>query len=550
MLQLSRLPTRIAVHTARSTRVQSLTRWQPATAASPIGQRREITIRQLDVGKDQRERVVILGSGWAGFTLARALDKKKYQVVVVSPRSYFAFTPLLASTSVGTLEFRTALEPVRSRRTNVEFFQGWADDVDFKDKTVSIEEAVDDPFVGLALTTDRHAGETREQRAIEKQKYAEKGKLFDLTYDKLVVTVGCYSQTFGTPGVKENAFFLKDVGDARKIRNRLLECFEAAALPTTPDEIKKQLLNFAVVGGGPTGIEFSAELHDLINEDLIKVYPELIPFHQITVYDVAEKVLPMFDGKLAGYAMQKFKRRGINIKTSHHVEELRLGAPAERRSSLDASDYHLYTLKTKEEGEVGIGMCVWSTGLMQNPFVAQALDGVRKAPDNIQFLKPPSANTASPKDLQWNVKKHGRTGSIITDDRLRVKLIASSPGSEDTEAYHPDVFALGDCGTIEGTTYPATAQVASQQADWLAKRLNKGDMDKAGFTYKNLGTLAYIGNWDALFQGGAGGRLQGYIAWIVWRGAYITRTVSWRNKILVPVYWMVNWVFGRDISRF
>jgi NADH dehydrogenase len=64
----------------------------------------------------------------------------------VSPRSYFAFTPLLASTAVGTLEFRTALEPVRSRRTNVSFFQGWADDVDFKNKTITIEQAVDDPM--------------------------------------------------------------------------------------------------------------------------------------------------------------------------------------------------------------------------------------------------------------------------------------------------------------------------------------------------------------------------------------------------------------------
>lgn len=494
---------------------------------------------------------MVLGSGWAGFTVARSLDAKKYQAVVVSPRSYFAFTPLLASTSVGTLEFRTALEPVRSKRTNVQFFQGWADDVDFKTKTISVEEAVDDPTQGMALTTDRHAGETKEQRALEKQRDTEKGKVFDLTYDKLIVTVGCYSQTFGTPGVKDNAFFLKDVGDARKIRNRILACFEGAALPTTSDEMRRQLLHFAVVGGGPTGIEFSAELHDLINEDLAKIYPELIQFHKITVYDVAEKVLPMFDKKLAGYAMQKFKRRGIHIKTSHHVEELSPGAPVERSSSLDAKDYLLFTLKIREEGEVGVGMCVWSTGLMQNPFVAQALDGVREASSNIRLLDSSPSPPSSPKDIKWHVKKDKRSGSIITDDRLRVKLTSSNPNSNTTlEAYHPDVFALGDCGIIENTTYPATAQVASQKADWLAKRLNKGDMDKAGFTYKDLGTLAYIGNWDALFQGGKGGRLQGYIAWIIWRGAYITRTVSWRNKILVPIYWAVNWLFGRDISRF
>ena len=485
---------------------------------------------------------------------------------------------------------------MRSRRTKVDFFQGWADDVDFKNRTITIEEAVDDPKQGVALTTDRHAGETAEEREAEKKKEAKVGKLFDVEYDKLIVTVGCYSQTFGTPGVKEHAFFLKDVGDARRIRNRILACFEGAALPTTSIEMKKQLLNFAVVGGGPTGIEFSAELHDLINEDMKKLYPELVQYHKITVYDVAEKVLPMFDQKLAGYAMQKFKRKGIDIKTSHHVEELRPGAPAERSFSDDVDDYHLYTLKVKEEGEIGVGMCVWSTspfsflpplphstqkyeittltpppgtGLMQNPFVDHALSSVREAPTDLYL--PSSSSTSSPqsttpgKEVKWIVKKDSKSGSIITDDHLRVKLIPSTPGSTEEgaqevaqEATHPSVFALGDCGIIESTTYPATAQVASQKAFWLAKRLNDGSLSappspsSKGFTYRDLGTLAYIGNWNALFQGGGkwGGRLQGYVAWIIWRGAYLTRTVSWRNKVLVPVYWVVNWVFGRDVSRF
>ncbi|KAJ4398548.1 hypothetical protein N0V91_010120 [Didymella pomorum] len=483
-----------------------------------------------------RERVVVLGSGWAGFTVARQLDTKKYQTVVVSPRSYFAFTPLLASTAVGTLEFRTALEPVRSRRTKVEFVQGWADDVDFKNKTLTVEQAVDDPTQGLALTQDRHAGESQEERASHRQSDVEKGKTFDLTYDKLIVTVGCYSQTFGTPGVREHAFFLKDVGDARKIRNRLLACFEAAALPTTPEEMKKQLLNFAVVGGGPTGIEFSAELHDLINEDMARIYPELIRYHKITVYDVAEKVLPMFDEKLARYAMDKFKREGIDIKTKHHVEELSVGSPFERSNLESEKDFRLFTLKIKEEGELGVGMCVWSTGLMQNPFVHQALSNVRAVPNNLRLVES-AGDPSFAKDVAWKVKKDERSGSIITDDRLRLKVVPQGKNDKHVAAVVDDVFVLGDCGIIEGTRYPATAQVASQKSLWLAKRLNKQDLDKAGFKFKDLGTLAYIGNWDALFQGGKWGRLQGYIAWAIWRGAYLTRTVSWRNKILVPVYW-------------
>jgi NADH dehydrogenase len=496
-----------------------------------------------------RERVVVLGSGWAGYNVARQLDPKKYQTVLVSPRPYFAFTPLLASTAVGTLEFRTALEPVRSRRSDVGYFQGWADHVDFTNKTITIEEAVDDPNFGLSPIAE-HTAPSKAQREEHRKEQTQKGRVFDLTYDKLIVGVGCYSQTFGTPGVKEHAFFLKDIGDARNIRNRMLACFEAAALPTTTEEMRRILLNFAVVGGGPTGIEFSAELHDIIIEDLARFYPELIPLHKITVYDVAEKVLPMFDKKLASYAMKVFTREGIDIKTKHHVELLREGPPKEavEKGKVIDEQHICYTLKVKEEGEVGVGMVVWSTGLMMNPFVANGLSAVEKPSEaSAKFL------TSTAKDApsgQWSVKKAPRTGAIMTDDRLRVKLETEGNGEEKPEAVLQDVYAIGDCAAIEGTMYPATAQVANQKAEWLAKRLNRNDFDKAGFTWKNMGVMAYIGNWNALFQGGGGGNISGRAAWIIWRGAYLTKSVSIRNRILIPIYWFINWIFGRDITRF
>ena len=198
------------------------------------------------------------------------------RIVVVSPRSYFVFTPLLASTSVGTLEFRCALEPARARKgekQGPQFFQGWADGVDLDKQTLCIEEAVDDPMQGVALAGDRGVGDVKGK--------VEKGKMFDMSWDKLVVAVGCYSQTFDTKGVREHAYFLKDVGDARKIRNRLLSCFEMASLPTTSEEMKRMLLNFAVVGGGPTGIEWSAELCDMIEEDMKHLYPDLVGYAKV-----------------------------------------------------------------------------------------------------------------------------------------------------------------------------------------------------------------------------------------------------------------------------
>ena len=85
------------------------------------------------------------------------------------------------------------------------YFQGWADAVDFKNKKITIEEAVEDRGASQALVEDRHGDETRDQRLKRQEMEAQKGMCFDLTYDKLIITVGCYSQTFGTPGVKEHA---------------------------------------------------------------------------------------------------------------------------------------------------------------------------------------------------------------------------------------------------------------------------------------------------------------------------------------------------------
>lgn len=325
--------------------------------------KRWLSLQQLDEQRKDRQRVVILGSGWAGFTLSRALDPKKFQLVMVSPRSYFVFTPLLAGTSVGTLEFRNTIEPNRSfkgRDYGTGFFQGWGDSVDMDKKVLTVEEAVEDPLASLALTPGQREKESEGERRQEKTALKKKGELFEMPYDKLIISVGCYAQTFNTPGVKENAYFLKDVGDARRIRNRLLSCFEIAALPTTTEQMKRNYLNFAVVGGGPTGIEWSAELYDMVHEDMERLYPELIQYVRITVYDVAPKVLSMFDESLGKYAMQTFKRQGIDIKTSHHIEELRHGVPSDQDVDSNLrSATSVYTLKVKEEGEIGCGMVVW-----------------------------------------------------------------------------------------------------------------------------------------------------------------------------------------------
>jgi NADH dehydrogenase FAD-containing subunit len=504
----------------------------------------------------KRKRVVILGSGWAGYSFARTLDPAKYERIVISPRSYFVFTPLLASTSVGTLEFRAILESVRRAPGGLRFYQGWADDVDFSRKVIRVEaNAIDTPQHDLSLTS---ASTAPSEVATESR--PPKGEIFDVEYDKLVIAVGAYSQTFGIAGVREHAHFLRDIGDARRIRLRVLSLFEQCSYPTftggkdsktagrplTEDE-KRSLLHFVIVGGGPTGIEFAAELHDLIHEDLKKIYPELMPFVRISLYDVAPKVLPMFDQALAKYAMEVFARQGIEVCTEHHLEGIRVA------DGTLGSAHGGLSIKMKEYGaeEIQAGLVVWSTGLMQNPFVEQMV--------NKQFSAVSEAE--APKS---HLLKDPRTGGIVTDGYLRARIADDTISKSGEIAISavapvlPDVFVIGDCAVVEGNeSLPKTAQVASQQAAHLARQLNKSTNDDPidiksswkQFKFRNWGTLTYLGGWKAIHQSSADS-LRGWVAWIVWRGAYLTRSMSVRNKLMVPVYWFVSWVFGRDISRF
>ncbi|KAF2397265.1 pyridine nucleotide-disulfide oxidoreductase-like protein [Trichodelitschia bisporula] len=508
----------------------------------------ELSTRELDATLNRRERVVILGSGWAGYSLSRTLDHRKYQVVIVSPRSYFVFTPLLASTAVGTLEFRTAVESIRSRRNRAAFIQGWADDVDLYSKTVRVEEAVADPRQGTALVAARYEGKDAATLDAELVAKHASGQMFNLRYDKLVIAVGCYNQTFDVPGVRQHAHFLKDVGDARKIRRRLLESFETAALPTTPDAVRRQILHFAVVGGGPTGVEFSAELHDLIYQDMARIYPELVQFAKISLFDVSPSVLSAFDARLARYALDLFARGGIDVKTSRTIQSLRAGLPGVDPGL--KSGRLGYTLSIAGEPDVGVGMCIWSTGLMMNPFIQKALSTIRRFPPKEVIFKSAMPHAG---EIPWHILRDPKTGSIVTNDRLRVLIVPdeaehAEPG---VKAHLRDVFAIGDCSVIEGVQYPATAQVASQKALWLAKRLNRGDLHTTRFRFRNLGILAYLGGSKAIYEiGNKGQGIAGRAAWLVWRGAYLAKSISWRNRVLIPIYWFLNWAFGRDISRF
>ncbi|KAL8619151.1 hypothetical protein ACOMHN_019423 [Nucella lapillus] len=410
-----------------------------------------------------RQRLVILGTGWGSYSVLKCIDKRRYNVLVVSPRDHFLFTPLLASTTVGTLEFRSIIEPIRNTgfRDSAHFHLSYATDVDLAKKSLAVTSVL------------------------------RPSLSYSLSYDKLVIGVGALSSTFGVPGVQEHAFFLKEINDARKIRNRILFNFELALQPGIEPAEVDRLLHVVIVGGGPTGVEFGAELYDFVEQDVARLYKQQQGQVRVTLVE-SNLILSSFDDRLRAYAEKKItQRKRFTLKQSAVTEV----TPT--------------SVKLQGGGVVPCGLVVWSTGLAPHHFTRTL-----------------------------SVEKNTR-GQIVTDSHLRVK---SDDGGS--------AFAIGDCADIEGYPLPCTAQVAERQGRFLAGFLNKdcrADVDP--FRFKSMGMLAYIGRYEALTDTPRA-RLHGFHSWLLWRSAYLTRLGSWRLRMQVPVDWSKTLLFGRDVSRF
>ncbi len=412
-------------------------------------------------GTPGKPKLLVLGTGFAAFSLLHRIDPDCYDILVASPRNHFLFSPLLPSTTVGTLEFRSIIEPVRAlqRKTHLTFYQARCTAIDTTTKLATFEGQFD-------------------------------GDTFILSYNVLVIAVGAESKTFNIPGVREHALFLKELADARAIRQRVIECFERAYNPLAGED-RDRLLHFVIVGGGPTGVEFAAELHDFLEDDLIKAFPDLVPAARITLVEASAGILNMFDRKLSDYALKRFARAKIEVRTGAMVKEVTARG-----------------VVLAEGTELPAGLVVWSTGIGATPLVAA-----------LPFPK-------------------ARGQRLVTDETFAVDPARS-------------IYAIGDCATRAGDELPATAQVAQQEGEYLARQLNTLARGKPGraFNYRHMGMLAYIGDRRALADTGYL-KGHGFATWIFWRSAYLTKLVSFKNKILVLFDWMKTWIFGRDISRF
>jgi NADH dehydrogenase FAD-containing subunit len=492
-----------------------------------------------------KQRIVVLGSGWGAASLLKGIDNDLYDVTIISPRNYFLFTPMLAGASVGTVEYRSICEPVREINAAATFLEATASSIDPRTQTVSCTSVV---CSGNVCNLQD----------------------FDVPYDQLVISVGAQTNTFGIPGVREYCSFLKQVDDAQAIRTRLVNCFERSNLPGLTDEERERNLTFCVIGAGPTGIEFAAELRDFIEQDGPKYYPNLLKHVRIKVIEASNTILAPFDQSLQQDAMERLSRQveirnpavAALLPNQFQLAELLLESSVKQVTA--------DTILLNDQSQIPYGLAVWAAGNGPLPITLQMVDALGPAQAACQSVA------------------RGR--------------IAIDPWCRAIGAHN--IMAMGDCTYLmdpleEATSLvrslPATAQVASQQGEYLARLLNHQyrwesaptesnilpppryvpnqtkvpwsdlvanvatskslDVEYAkAFQFLNLGILAYTGGGSALAQievlpSGEKVKGTGKVGNALWRSVYLSKQVSWRNRLLVLNDWARRSIFGRDITR-
>lgn len=411
------------------------------------------------MNNDGRKKLVILGGGFAGFRLAMGLSSKYYEVTLISQRDHFLFTPLLASTAVGTTEFRSIIEPLSAAGKGTVIIAS-CESIDFEKKSVH------------CFRSDINSR-------------------FEVEFDKLVFAVGATHETFGVPGVEENALYLKELSDARKVRQEVVKRVQQAMIPNLTEAEKRKLLHFIIVGGGPTGVEFAGELHDFLHDDLIPRFPEISNLVTLTLLEAGPRLLSGFHENLSRYAMRSFTKRSIQVQIESPV------------TKITESQVFL-----KDGKIINFGLIIWSGGV-----------SVPKLIKDLPFEKGPISR-------------------IIVDGYLKI-------------LNQENIYALGDCAYVQGREYPMTAQCAQQAGKYLASALNAEARGKKykPFRYLHLGMLTSLGGHRAVADT-PGIRWRGFVAWILWRSIYLTKLVSFKNKVRVLFDWFKATLFGRDITTF
>jgi NADH:ubiquinone reductase (non-electrogenic) len=331
-------------------------------------------------------------------------------------------------------------------------------------------------------------------------------------YSQLVDHAFCLHCSQG--GAREHAYFLKEIPDARRLRVAIIDALERAVLPVWTDAERQRMLHFVIVGGGPTGCEFAGELADFVGADIASKYEQDIISHiQVTLLQSGDSLLTQFEESLQKMAVDNFRSR-VRVEFNARVTKV-------NESTLELADGRV----------VDYGILVWAAGNATRPITAKLIE-------KISGLRKEEAT-----------KKRRK---LVVDPWLRVLGVKN-------------VFALGDCATIDGDSLPATAQVAGQQGAYIGRLVSKAiNINGEGppvlrdaeykqvspFHFLSLGAMAYLGNDRAVVQFEASEKRNlafgGRIAFFLWRSVYAVKQVDVRNRVLVLFDWFKARAFGRD----
>lgn len=404
-----------------------------------------------------KRRIVILGAGFAGLTLARKIKDTGCDITIIDQYNFHQFQPLFYQVATARLEPSSISFPLRKvfqRRENVRV-------------RVTKVEAVDTE-VNKVMTTDG---------------------IFE--YDQLVIATGCTSNYFGNESIEKYSYPMKSTSEAIALRNRILLNFEDA-LSATESELDG-IMNIAIVGGGPTGVELAGSLAEMKKNILPRDYPDM-DFSHLNIY-----LIEGLGNTLAN--MSEASKR----KSQEYLE--RLGVKLMLNTMVDSYDGR--TITFKDGKKLRTRTMIWAAGVMGNVPV-----GISKE-------------------------------VIVRGNRIKVDKYSKVAGLE-------NVFAIGDVSYMETEGYPKghpqLANVANNQAMNLAKNLKRilHNEPMKEFVYKNPGTMATIGKRKAVVDLPSFS-FQGFFAWLTWMFLHLMLILSVKNKLIIFINWAISY-FTNDTT--
>jgi NADH dehydrogenase len=395
-----------------------------------------------------RPRVVIVGAGFGGLSAAKALAGAPVDVVVVDRHNYHLFQPLLYQVATAGLSPSDIASPIRS------ILSGQANT-----SVVLAKVAGVDPTAGEVVTTDgRRIG-----------------------YDHLVVATGARHAYFGHDEWERHAHGIKKIDDATQLRRKILIAFERAE--NEPDARERRaLLNFVVVGGGPTGVEMAGAIAELARKALAKDFRTIDSRDaRVVLVEAGPRLLPVFDPSLSEAAKRSLEMLGVEVRLSARVTDC-------SGAGVTLGGEELIEART----------IVWGAGVR----ASQAAKWLKAEADGV--------------------------------GRVKVSPDLSVPG-------HPNVFVIGDTAhalDMDGKPLPGVAPVAKQQGLYVARLIRQRLKGRTAtpFMYRSYGSLATIGRKSAVVQFGRT-RLSGYVAWWLWGLAHIYFLIGFRNRVAVATSW-------------